>query len=150
MGGTPSNWRTADSDADRNPAFLDVWLNDFDAISPWTVGRYNNEQEADGFFEGRMKVDWEVIKKRNDEGGGARKVDYIPVVLPGGSVSFPLILSSFPLVFLILHIGRATISQKENGDLTTSNATVVVSCGNKSQMLNASGYARCTAQCGTS
>ncbi|KAH0590020.1 hypothetical protein H2248_000198 [Termitomyces sp. 'cryptogamus'] len=84
MAGTPAHWRTATSDADRNPEFLDVWLNEFDAISPWTVGRYGNEKEADNFAETKMKGDVELIKKRNEEGCW-RKIDYIPVVLPGGS-----------------------------------------------------------------
>ena len=86
MAGTPASWRTAEGDADRNPAFLDVWMNDFDAISPWTVGRYRTEQDADSFFEDKMKGDFELIKYHNEQ-GSARKIDYIPVVLPGGSVS---------------------------------------------------------------
>lgn len=86
MAGTPAHWRTAESDADRNPGFLDVWLNEFDAISPWTVGRYRDERDADDFAETKMKGDVELIKMRNEEGRW-RKVDYIPVVLPGGSVS---------------------------------------------------------------
>ncbi|KAG6849764.1 hypothetical protein H0H93_005446 [Arthromyces matolae] len=84
MAGTPAHWRTATSDADRNPAFLDVWLNEFDAISPWTVGRYRDEKEADDFAETKMRGDVELINKRNEEGRW-RKIDYIPVVLPGGS-----------------------------------------------------------------
>ncbi|KAG6910617.1 hypothetical protein DXG01_009126 [Tephrocybe rancida] len=84
MAGAPAHWRTAESDADRNPEFLDVWLNDFDAISPWTVGRYRTEQDADNFAETKMKGDAELIKKRNEEGRW-RKIDYIPTVLPGGS-----------------------------------------------------------------
>ncbi|XP_006454960.1 hypothetical protein AGABI2DRAFT_114730 [Agaricus bisporus var. bisporus H97] len=83
MAGTPSQWRTSEGDADCNPEFLDVWLNDFDAISPWTIGRYSNEQEADNFAETRMKGDVELIKKRVEQ--GHKKVDYIPVVFPGGS-----------------------------------------------------------------
>ena len=90
MGGAPAHWRTAESDADRNPAFLDVWLNEFDAISPWTIGRYRTEQEADHFAETKMKGDMALIKKRNEE-STMRKIDYIPVVLPGGSVSLSLL-----------------------------------------------------------
>lgn len=85
MAGTPAHWRTSTNDADRNPEFVDVWLNEFDAISPWTVGRYSNEQEADRFAEEKMKGDVELLK-RNEERNG-RRVDYVPVVLPGGSVS---------------------------------------------------------------
>ncbi|TFK38727.1 hypothetical protein BDQ12DRAFT_683236 [Crucibulum laeve] len=83
MAGTPAHWRTAEQDADRNREFLDVWLSEFDAISPWTVGRYRTEQDADHFAETKMKEDVELLKKRHEEGG--RKVDYVPVVLPGGS-----------------------------------------------------------------
>lgn len=86
IAGTPAHWRTAQSDADRNPDFLDVWLNEFDAISPWTVGRYGNDDDADRFGEERTKPDIELLKKRAEE--GHKKVDYMPVVLPGGSVSF--------------------------------------------------------------
>lgn len=86
MAGTPAHWRTAESDADRNPEFLDVWLNEFDAISPWTVGRYTDEQGADNFSETKMKGDTELINQRNEE-ATQRKIDYIPVVLPGGSAS---------------------------------------------------------------
>lgn len=59
VAGTPAHWRTAESDADRNPEFLDVWLNEFDAISPWTIGRYRDEREADDFAETKMKGDVE-------------------------------------------------------------------------------------------
>ena len=87
MGGTPTHWRTGEGDADRNPEFLQVWLDEFDAISPWTIGRYRTEQDADNFAKTKMKGDMELITNRNKE-VNARKVDYIPVVLPGGSVSF--------------------------------------------------------------
>lgn len=97
MGGTPASWRTAEGDADRNPAFLNVWMNDFDAISPWTIGRYNTEQEADEFSESKMKGDADFIKKHNDAGGG-RKIDYIPVVFPGGSVRLPCLTIRRPLI----------------------------------------------------
>jgi hypothetical protein len=91
IAGTPTYWRTSTNDADRNPQFVDVWLNEFDAISPWTVGRYGNEDEADKFAEERLKEDVELLKKRDEQGTG-RKVDYIPVVFPGGSVSVEWLL----------------------------------------------------------
>jgi hypothetical protein len=87
MGGTPTHWRTGVGDADRNPDFPQMWLNEFDAISPWTVGRFSTEQEADNFAKTKMKDDWELIKSRN-AGDNTRKVDYIPVIFPGFSVSF--------------------------------------------------------------
>ncbi|KAJ3564716.1 hypothetical protein NP233_g8116 [Leucocoprinus birnbaumii] len=83
MAGVPAHWRTSEGDADRNPEFVDVWLNDVDALSPWTIGRYSNEIEADRFAESRMKGDSELLRKRVEE--GHKKVDYVPVVFPGGS-----------------------------------------------------------------
>ncbi|KAJ7596528.1 hypothetical protein C8J56DRAFT_917665 [Mycena floridula] len=82
-GGAPAFWRTSNGDADPDPGFLDVWLNDFDAISPWTVGRYNSNEETDSFAETNIKGDVELLKTRSEE--GHKKIDYIPVVLPGGS-----------------------------------------------------------------
>ncbi|TFK47983.1 hypothetical protein OE88DRAFT_585782 [Heliocybe sulcata] len=83
FGGIPAHWRTSVSDADPNPEFLNVWLEEFDALSPWTIGRYGNEDDADRFAEEKIKGDVELLKKRADV--GHKKVDYIPVVLPGGS-----------------------------------------------------------------
>lgn len=101
MAGVPAHWRTAEGDADRNPGFLDVWLNDFDAISPWTVGRYSTEQEADKFAETKMKGDVALIKKLNED-SAVRKIDYIPVVLPGGSVSLSKFWFRFFFIWLLL------------------------------------------------
>ncbi|KAH7884090.1 hypothetical protein F5I97DRAFT_1813288 [Phlebopus sp. FC_14] len=83
VAGVPGHWRTSTSDADRNPDFVQVWTQAFDAISPWTVGRYGDEDAADRWGEERVKEDAEYLKKLEEEGG--KKVDYIPVVLPGGS-----------------------------------------------------------------
>lgn len=85
MAGVPSQWRTSEGDADRNQEFLDVWLTEFDAISPWTVGRYSNEDEADRFADEKMKGDMDLLRRRH-ESGLSKIIDYIPVVLPGGSV----------------------------------------------------------------
>jgi len=83
--GVPAHWRTSQGDADRNTEFLDVWLNEVDAISPWTIGRYSSEDEADQFSENVMRDDSELLRERVDM--GFRKIDYVPVVFPGGSVS---------------------------------------------------------------
>jgi hypothetical protein len=97
VAGTPGHWRTSTSDADRNPGFLQVWTECFDAICPWTVGRYGNEEEADRWGQERVKADAEYLTKL--EAGGGRKIDYIPVVLPGGSVSLGFIVDDGPLTF---------------------------------------------------
>ncbi|KAG2134923.1 uncharacterized protein EDB93DRAFT_1172026 [Suillus bovinus] len=83
MAGVPGHWRTSTSDSDPDPEFLRVWTEDFDALSPWTVGRYGNEEEAERWGNEKVKQDFDFLKRREDEGG--KKVDYIPVVLPGGS-----------------------------------------------------------------
>ncbi|CAL1696791.1 unnamed protein product [Somion occarium] len=89
MAGTPAHWRSSYHDADPNPEFVKVWLEEFDAISPWTVGRYTTLEDVDSFAENNIKGDVELIRKRNEDFengmGGKRKVDYIPVILPGGS-----------------------------------------------------------------
>ncbi|KAG7439521.1 uncharacterized protein BT62DRAFT_976782 [Guyanagaster necrorhizus] len=83
MAGTPTHWRTSESDADPDPRFLDVWLNEFDAISPWTVGRYRSDEDIERFAETKMKGDMDLLKRHSENGG--RKIDYIPVVLPGST-----------------------------------------------------------------
>ena len=90
MGGSPAYWRTSESDADRNPEWVNVWLEEFDAISPWTIGRYHDLEGADRFSEWNVKGDLELIRKRNEEAAqgvpNRRHIDYIPVVFPRGSV----------------------------------------------------------------
>ncbi|KAJ3929454.1 MAG: hypothetical protein NXY57DRAFT_1050018 [Lentinula lateritia] len=83
MAGTATHWRRSTEDADRNPAFLDVWLKEFDAISPWMVGRLTDEEHVDMYAQHYMKADIELLRKSHEEGG--RKIDYIPVIYPGFS-----------------------------------------------------------------
>lgn len=92
MAGAPAHWRTGQGDADPDPGFLDVWLNEFDAISPWSVGRYADEDAADAFARENVRKDMALLadgsRQRRGAGGmSARKVDYVPVVFPGFSVS---------------------------------------------------------------
>jgi hypothetical protein len=101
VGGTPNHWRTADGDADPDPGFKEVWMKEFDAIMPWTVGRYKDEdeggQEGDGqrARENRVAEDMKAIEKwvYGMEGEDRRKVAYVPVVYPGGSVSSTVVSS---------------------------------------------------------
>ncbi|KAG1809837.1 uncharacterized protein HD556DRAFT_1280610 [Suillus plorans] len=83
MAGVPGHWRTSTSDSDPNPEFLRVWTEEFDALSPWTIGRYGNEEDAERWGNEKVKPDFDFLKQRGDE--GKKRVDYIPVVLPGGS-----------------------------------------------------------------
>ncbi|KAF8499017.1 hypothetical protein F5888DRAFT_1686884 [Russula emetica] len=83
MAGAPAHWRTSDSDADRNPEFVNIWMECFDAISPWTVGRYSDQTSADAFAEDRIQGDVMFIGRWATTHG--KRVDYVPVVHPGGS-----------------------------------------------------------------
>ena len=89
MAGAPAHWRTSDSDADRNPEFVNIWMECFDAISPWTVGRYSDQTSADAFAEDRIKGDVMFIGRWATTHG--KRVHYVPVVHPGGSVCHPAI-----------------------------------------------------------
>ncbi|KXN86979.1 hypothetical protein AN958_09408 [Leucoagaricus sp. SymC.cos] len=73
MGYLPTFWRTLEDDADPNSEFVDVWLNEFDAICPH-ISTNNGE---------RMKADMEFIRKWLE--GGQKTVDYIPSVNAGES-----------------------------------------------------------------
>ncbi|KXN87299.1 Mitogen-activated protein kinase kinase kinase A [Leucoagaricus sp. SymC.cos] len=70
----PTYWRTLGVDADPNPEFLDVWLNEFNAICP-NISVANGE---------RMKADMDFIRKQFE--GGQRTIDYIPSVALGQSM----------------------------------------------------------------
>ena len=92
MAGAPAHWRSLRGDADPDPGFLDVWLNEFDAVSPWSVGRFGDEEAADNFARENVRKDMKLLGDgmRQRRGAGemsARKVDYVPVVFPGFSVS---------------------------------------------------------------
>ncbi|OBZ78726.1 hypothetical protein A0H81_00270 [Grifola frondosa] len=91
MAGVPAHWRTSVMDADSNPEFVKLWLEEFDAISPWTIGRYSNIDEADKFEQEKIRDDVKLIEERNKQWERnphtSRKLDYIPVIFPGGSAN---------------------------------------------------------------
>ena len=70
---------------------MNVWMEEFDAISPWSVGRFGSEDDADRFERENIAGDVDMIKEHNDrwesDRGTMRKIDYIPVIWPGFSVS---------------------------------------------------------------
>jgi hypothetical protein len=77
-----------------------VWLGEggaVDAISPWSVGRFSNTEEVERWAGERWGPDAEAVAAHNEAlemnygaHGRGRRVDYLPVVLPGGSVrAFP-------------------------------------------------------------
>ena len=76
MGGVPTNWRTLDGDSQTDAAWADVYRS-FDIISPWSVGRYANTEQADGYKQNIIIPDLADTK--------ARGLGYMPVIFPGFS-----------------------------------------------------------------
>lgn len=76
VGGVPTNWRTLDGDAKTDPAWAAVYRS-FSVISPWSVGRYANLEQADHFKERIIVPDLAETK--------AHGIGYMPVIFPGFS-----------------------------------------------------------------
>jgi len=76
MGGVPTYWRTLDHDAKTDPAWTSVYGR-LDLLSPWTVGRYRTDLEADLHRTNLMEPDMAWT--------GVRGIEYLPVIFPGFS-----------------------------------------------------------------
>jgi len=76
MGGLPTNWRTLNGDAQTNAAWASAFRS-FDIISPWSVGRYSTEAQANNFKSNAIVPDL-----ANTTSFG---LDYMPVIWPGFS-----------------------------------------------------------------
>ena len=72
IGGVPTNWRSGTVDSYNN--YLKVYLA-FDMISPWSVGRFKNNSEADRFREKYLIPDHKYCK--------TNRIAYQPVVFSG-------------------------------------------------------------------
>ncbi|KAJ6509668.1 hypothetical protein DFH09DRAFT_1374678 [Mycena vulgaris] len=91
--GVPSHWRTPGAgDAHADLAWAALWLGGdgaVDAVSPWSVGRFSTSADVEAWAAERWAGDAELVARHNEgielRGEGGRKVDYVPVVLPGGS-----------------------------------------------------------------
>jgi hypothetical protein len=76
VGGVPSRWSSLSGDSKANPAWAGVYAA-YDVVSPWTVGRYANAQEANTYIAGLQK-EQQALAARNGQG-------FLPVVFPGFS-----------------------------------------------------------------
>jgi hypothetical protein len=76
MGGVPPGWRTLDSDSKTDPAWTGVYRS-FAVLSPWSVGRFENDKRADDFRKRRILPDKAEASRLG--------IDYMPVVFPGFS-----------------------------------------------------------------
>jgi hypothetical protein len=80
IGGVPTNWRTLDGDAKRGAQWRDVYAA-YDVLSPWTVGRYGEENGDDNgvdrFARDRVTPDLAMLRNTRQR--------YMPVIFPGFS-----------------------------------------------------------------
>ena len=76
IGGVPSGWRNANGDSKAGAGWAAVYRS-FDAISPWAVGRYDDEASNRGFVDGMIGADLMET--------GRLGIGYMPVIFPGFS-----------------------------------------------------------------
>jgi hypothetical protein len=76
MLGVPTYWRTLSQDTLTDKTLHEIILK-ADIVSPWTVGRYINPEQAIHYAEKTMKPDIQWCQERNKE--------FLPVVFPGFS-----------------------------------------------------------------
>ncbi|HZU89416.1 MAG TPA: glycoside hydrolase family 71/99-like protein, partial [Stellaceae bacterium] len=81
LGGVPASWRNLGADArwtdSRTEPGWGAVFRSLDVISPWTVGRYRNDKEADEFARLRIVPDLAETRRLG--------IEYMPVVFPGFS-----------------------------------------------------------------
>ncbi|PWU13207.1 MAG: hypothetical protein C5B50_19805 [Verrucomicrobia bacterium] len=75
LGGVPANWRTLNGDSQTNAGWASVY-HSFSVLSPWTVGRYTTDAQADG-YKSTITADLADCQ--------ANGIDFLPVVFPGYS-----------------------------------------------------------------
>jgi len=76
MVGVPAHWRELNRDSVNDPRLLEV-VKLADVVSPWTVGRYSNLDEAANYAKKLLKPDLDWCRQAG--------IDYLPVVFPGFS-----------------------------------------------------------------
>jgi len=76
MGGVPDGWRTLSGSSETGLGWKSIY-NSLDMISPWSVGRYKNEAEANAWKTNFIVPDLAACT--------AEGVDYMPVIWPGFS-----------------------------------------------------------------
>ena len=76
VGGVPARWRTLARDSQADPQWAPVYRS-FDVLSPWTVGRFRDNEGIDRFYADEVTADREETKRLG--------IEYLPVVFPGFS-----------------------------------------------------------------
>jgi len=75
IGGVPAGWRTLSNDAG-TVSWASVYR-EMDVISPWTVGHYRTQAEADTFRKNFVEPDLMLTRQLH--------IEYLPVIFPGFS-----------------------------------------------------------------
>ncbi len=78
IGGVPTSWRTLNGDSKSGPAWAATYRS-YDVISPWFVGRFDDNKSVDAFFHDHVVGDLIETRKLG--------IGYMPVVFPGFSWS---------------------------------------------------------------
>ncbi|MFL6278925.1 MAG: glycoside hydrolase family 71/99-like protein [Vicinamibacterales bacterium] len=76
LGGIPARWRTLSRDSQTEEAWAQVYRS-FDILSPWTVGRFKDEESTDRFYDEEVEPDLVETHRLG--------LEYMPVVFPGFS-----------------------------------------------------------------
>jgi hypothetical protein len=76
IGGVPAGWRTLQKDAVPDASWSGVFRL-FDILSPWTVGRFHDQVQADVFRRDMIEPDIAEAKRLH--------LEYMPVIFPGFS-----------------------------------------------------------------
>ena len=76
IGGVPSNWRTLAGDSKADPRWASVYRS-YDAISPWSVGRFDDQAGADTYLQSVVVPDLAETTRAG--------IGYLPVTFPGFS-----------------------------------------------------------------
>ena len=76
IGGVPANWRTLDGDSQSDRRWAEAYRR-YDVLSPWSVGRFQDDAGIDNFVRERVLPDMAETKSLG--------IAYMPVVFPGFS-----------------------------------------------------------------
>jgi hypothetical protein len=76
IGGVPSRWRTLSGSSKTDPAWAAIYRS-YDALSPWSVGRFSDDAGADDYLREIVVPD---LDETRDLG-----IAYMPVTFPGFS-----------------------------------------------------------------
>ncbi len=76
IGGVPEAWRTLGAGSKSDASWSQIYRS-YDVISPWSVGSFDNDVNADAFLETFVIPDREETQRLG--------IEYLPVVFPGFS-----------------------------------------------------------------